>query len=67
MSPVAGDRELFADGLERFPAEQARILQLLVERVHVRLDGLELTLRAEGIDSLVEDLRRRESAERQAA
>jgi site-specific DNA recombinase len=50
-----------------FPAEQARILQLLVERVHVRLDGLELTLRVEGIHSLVEDLRRREDAERKAA
>jgi site-specific DNA recombinase len=50
-----------------FPAEQTRVIQLLVERVHVRLDGLELTLRIEGIDSLVEDLRRRESAERKAA
>ena len=50
-----------------FPAEQTRILQLLVERVHVRLDGLELTLRVEGIDSLVDDLRRREAVERKAA
>jgi site-specific DNA recombinase len=50
-----------------FPAEQTRVIQLLVERVHVRLDGLELTLRIEGIDSLVDDLRRRESAEPKAA
>jgi site-specific DNA recombinase len=52
---------------ELFPAEQARILQLLVERVVVRLDGLEISLRAEGIGSLVEDLRLRVSAETKAA
>jgi site-specific DNA recombinase len=50
-----------------FPAEQARIVQLLVARVTVRLDGLEISLRVEGITSLVEDLRLRESTERQAA
>ena len=50
-----------------FPAEQARILQLLVARVVVRLDGLEISLRVEGITSVVEDLRMRERAERQAA
>ena len=44
-----------------FPAEQARILQLLVARVTVRLDGLEISLRVEGIGSLVEELRLRES------
>jgi len=49
-----------------FPVEQARIIQLLVERVIVRLDGLEIRLRVEGISSLVEDLRRREP-ERTAA
>ena len=49
-----------------FPAEQARIVQLLVERVIVRLDGLEIRLRVEGISSLVDDLRRREP-ERTAA
>ena len=46
-----------------FPAEQARILQLLVARVVVRLDGLEISLRVEGINSLVEELRLREAAE----
>jgi DNA invertase Pin-like site-specific DNA recombinase len=50
-----------------FPAEQARILQLLVARVAVRLDGLEISLRVEGITSVVEDLRLRESTEQEAA
>jgi DNA invertase Pin-like site-specific DNA recombinase len=50
-----------------FPAAQARILQLLVARVVVRLDGLEIILRIEGITSLIEDLRLRESTERRAA
>ena len=50
-----------------FPVEQARILQLLVERVIVRLDGLEIRLRVEGISSVVEDLRLHECAKRQAA
>ena len=50
-----------------FPAEQARILQLLVARVAVRLDGLEISLRVEGIGSLVEELRLHEAAERRAA
>jgi site-specific DNA recombinase len=50
-----------------FPTEQARILQLLVARVAVRLDGLEISLRVEGITSVIEDLRLRESTERQAA
>ena len=49
-----------------FPAEQARILQLLVARVVVRLDGLEIRLRVEGISSVVEDLRPQEP-ERTAA
>jgi hypothetical protein len=49
-----------------FPVEQARIVQLLVERLIVRLDGLEIRLRVEGIASVVEDLRRREP-ERTAA
>jgi site-specific DNA recombinase len=52
---------------ELFPAEQARILQLLVARVVVRLDGLEISLRVEGIASLVEELRLHEDAERRAA
>ncbi|MCZ6806323.1 MAG: recombinase family protein [Deltaproteobacteria bacterium] len=41
---------------ELFPAEQARIVKLLVERVEVREDGLEVRLRCDGIRSLVAEL-----------
>jgi hypothetical protein len=43
-----------------FPAEQARILQLLVERVDVSLDGIDIRLRTDGLTSLVADLRGRD-------
>ena len=52
---------------ELFPAEQARIVQLLVERVDVGLDGLELRLRTEGLCSLIDELRAAEPAARTAA
>jgi site-specific DNA recombinase len=42
---------------ELFPAEQARIVQLLVERVDVHEDALEVRIRAEGLASLVAELR----------
>jgi DNA invertase Pin-like site-specific DNA recombinase len=42
---------------ELFPAEQARILQLLVERVDVHPDWLDLQLRVDGLQTLVADLR----------
>ncbi len=42
---------------ELFPAEQARIVQLLVERVDVHMDGLDLRLRVDGLQTLVTDLR----------
>jgi hypothetical protein len=42
---------------ELFPAEQARLLQLLVERVDVQEDSLELRLKAAGLASLVAELR----------
>ena len=42
---------------ELFPAEQARIVQLLVERVDVSLDGVAIRLRTTGIASLIADLR----------
>ena len=41
---------------ELFPAEQARLLQLLVERVAVGQDGAEIRLRAEGLASVVADI-----------
>ena len=42
---------------ELFPAEQARIVQLLVERVDVSPDGADIRLRTEGLKNLVSDLR----------
>ena len=45
---------------ELFPAEQARIVQLLVERVDVQEDALEVRIRAEGLASLVAELRQDE-------
>jgi site-specific DNA recombinase len=42
---------------ELFPAEQARIVQLLVERVDIGLDGVDIRLRTSGIASLIADLR----------
>ena len=48
-----------------FPAEQARIVQLLVERVDVQEDALEVRIRAEGLASLVGELR--QQGERMAA
>jgi hypothetical protein len=50
---------------ELFPAEQARIVQLLVERVDVREEALEVRIRVEGLVSLVGELR--QQGERMAA
>lgn len=41
---------------ELFPAEQARVLQLLIERVEVRPGGLDLRLRVDGLQTLVADI-----------
>jgi DNA invertase Pin-like site-specific DNA recombinase len=41
---------------ELFPAEQQRIVRSLVERVTVRPDGAEISLRVAGLASLVRDL-----------
>jgi hypothetical protein len=41
---------------ELFPAEQARIVRLLVERVEVGPAGADIRLRVEGLTSLVRDL-----------
>jgi DNA invertase Pin-like site-specific DNA recombinase len=41
---------------ELFPAEQARIVQLLVERVDVRMRGVEVRLRPNGIGGLVREM-----------
>jgi site-specific DNA recombinase len=42
---------------ELFPAEQARIVQLVVERVDVTPAGLDIHLRTEGLTTLIGDLR----------
>jgi hypothetical protein len=42
---------------ERFPAEQTCIVHLLVERVDVSQDYVEIRLRTEGLANLVADLR----------
>jgi site-specific DNA recombinase len=41
---------------ELFPAEQARIVHLLVERVDVRMHGFEVRLRPNGIAGLVHEV-----------
>ena len=41
---------------ELFPAEQARIVQLLVERVDVRMQGVEVKLRPNGLPGLVREV-----------
>ena len=41
---------------ELFPAEQARIVQLLVERVDVQMAGVEVRLRPNGLAGLVREV-----------
>ena len=56
------DRSGAREALERldpgelFPAEQARIVRLLVERVEVGPAGADIRLRVAGLTSLVRDL-----------
>ncbi len=52
---------------ELFPAEQARIVQLLVERVDVSTDGADIRLRTEGLTNLVTELRAVRPESRRAA
>ncbi len=52
---------------ELFPAEQARIVHLLVERVDIGLDGVDIRLRTEGVASVVADLRASNTDIRRAA
>jgi site-specific DNA recombinase len=46
---------------ELFPAEQARIVQLLLERVHVQEDALEVWVRAAGLARIVAELRQQDA------
>jgi site-specific DNA recombinase len=52
---------------ELFPAEQARIVELLVERVDISTEGADIRLRTEGLTNLVADLRAVRSEARKAA
>jgi hypothetical protein len=47
---------------ELFPAEQARLIQLLIERVDVAPDGLTIRLRTEGLATLAADLQEKAAA-----
>jgi hypothetical protein len=47
---------------ELFPAEQARVVRLLVERVDLGPQGIQVRLRAEGLQTLVAELQRRQAA-----
>jgi hypothetical protein len=47
---------------ELYPAEQARVLRLLVERIHVAPDGISVTLHAAGIRCLVAELADQEAS-----
>ena len=52
---------------ELFPAEQARIVELLVERIDLQPDGLDLRLRVEGLTSLCSELRGAAGTQQEAA
>ena len=52
---------------ELFPAEQARIVQLLVERVDVCPTGVDITLRTDGLTSVLQDLRAADARTKDAA
>jgi site-specific DNA recombinase len=52
---------------ELFPAEQSRIIELLVERVDVRTDRVDIELRIAGVTSLVGELTSTSISQRDAA
>ena len=52
---------------ELYPAEQARIMRLLIERIDVAPDGISVTLHAAGIRSLVAELADQEAPARAAS
>jgi site-specific DNA recombinase len=47
---------------ELYPAEQARILRLLIERIEVASDGISVTLHAAGIRSLIAEMASEQAA-----
>ena len=52
---------------ELFPAEQVRIIKLLVERVDVGIGGLDIKLRVDGVTSLVGELTSNSTTQQDAA
>jgi site-specific DNA recombinase len=50
-----------------FPTEQARIIELLVERVDVRADCVDIKLRIAGVTSLIGELTGNSKTQREAA
>jgi DNA invertase Pin-like site-specific DNA recombinase len=52
---------------ELFPAEQARIVELLVERIDLQPDGIDLRLRIDGLTSLLNELRGSGGSHQEAA
>jgi DNA invertase Pin-like site-specific DNA recombinase len=52
---------------ELFPAEQSRLVQLLVDRVDISGKGVEITLRVEGLTSLMQELHTPAGGQRTAA
>ena len=51
---------------ELFPAEQARVVQLLIERVDVNIDGIAIRLRTSGLASLMAETRSMPAPQRAA-
>lgn len=52
---------------ELFPVEQARLVQLLVARVEISTTGVDITLRTEGLGSVIRDLLIASERKREAA
>lgn len=52
---------------ELFPAEQARIIQLLVERVTIGTDRLSIRLRDKGLAQMVTEMSNLAGSKRKAA
>ncbi len=52
---------------ELFPAEQARIIQLLIERVDIGADGLRIRFRDKGLSQVVAEVGSRADKNRKVA
>jgi site-specific DNA recombinase len=64
---VRDELHCFAIWSELFPAEQARLVQLLVERLDISEIGVDITLRLDGLTTLLQDLRTTASPQEAAA